>query len=73
MKINLYKKTPFGIELINENRLTEAEADAMRRANPLLVSKADESVFALKVKFGLALTLLVISLLFAVKLYCLNH
>ena len=71
--MNLYKETPFGLERINEKDLTPEEFDAMRRIDPLLRSKVEESIFASKVKFGLALTLLVISLLFAVKLYCINH
>ena len=71
--MNLYKETPFGLERINEKDLTPEEADAMRRMDPLLLSKVKESNFSINVKFGLALTLLVFSLLFAVKLYCLNH
>jgi hypothetical protein len=71
--MNLYKETPFGLERINEKDLTPEEADAMRRMDPLLLSKVKESNFSINVKFGLALTLLVLSLLFAVKLYCLNH
>jgi hypothetical protein len=71
--MNLYKETPFGLERINEKDLTPEEADAMRRMDPLLLSKVKESNFSINVKFGLALTLLVFSLLLAVKLYCLNH
>jgi hypothetical protein len=71
--MNLYKETPFGLERINEKDLTPEEADALRRMDPLLLSKVKESNFSINVKFGLALTLLVLSLLFAVKLYCLNH
>ena len=71
--MNLYKETPFGLERINEKNLTPEEADDMRRMDPLLLSKVEESNFSINVKFGLALTLLVLSLLFAVKLYCLNH
>ena len=71
--MNLYKETPFGLERINEKDLTTEEADAMRRIDPLLRSKVEESILALNIKFGLALTLLVGSLLFAIKLYCINH
>lgn len=69
MKIHLYRQTPFGLERINDKLLTLEEADALRRLDPLLLSKVSDEIIACNRKIGLAIFLLLVSIVFVAVKY----